>query len=69
VEACDFGAVVLNPAVKRAEICNLCNDRADGPQCVLFCPKDALSLSTPEQLRQQTRREVVAKLFEELLAK
>lgn len=69
VEACDFGAIVLNPAVKRAEICNLCNDREDGPQCVLFCPKDALSLSTPEQLRQQTRRDVVAKLFEELLSR
>ena len=69
LEACDFGAIVLNPVLKRVEICNLCNDREDGPQCVLFCPKDALSISTPEQLRQQTRRDVVAKLFEELLTK
>jgi hypothetical protein len=33
-----------------------------------FCPKEALVLATPEVLRQQARREVVARLFEELLA-
>ena len=68
VEACDFGAVVLNPHTKNAEICNLCNDREGGPRCVEFCPKEALSLSTPEVLRQKTRREVVAQLFEELVS-
>ncbi|HHX44598.1 MAG TPA: 4Fe-4S dicluster domain-containing protein [Chloroflexi bacterium] len=68
IEACDFGAIVLNPETRNAEICNLCEDQSDGPQCVAFCPKDALVLSTPEVLRQQARREVVARLFEELLA-
>ncbi len=67
VEACDFGAIVLNPAHKMAEICDLCADEEDGPQCVKFCPKEALSLATPEVLRQKTRREVVKRLFEELL--
>lgn len=67
VEACDFGAIVLNPHTKNAEICNLCEDQENGPRCVEFCPKEALSLATPEVLRQQARREVVAKLFEELL--
>ncbi len=68
VEACDFGAVVLNPITRHAEICNLCEDQPNGPRCVEFCPKEALVLATPEQLRQQARREVVARLFEELLA-
>jgi hypothetical protein len=36
---------------------------------VRFCPKEALSLATPETLRQQARREVVQRLFEELLSK
>ncbi|HHX64575.1 MAG TPA: 4Fe-4S dicluster domain-containing protein [Chloroflexi bacterium] len=67
IEACDFGAIVLNPQTKNAEICNLCEDLEDGPRCVAFCPKEALSLATPEVLRQQMRREVVARLFEELL--
>ena len=68
VEACEFGAVVLNPLTKNAEICNLCEDEENGPRCVEYCPKEALSLSTPEVLRQRMRREVVARLFEELLA-
>ena len=49
VEACDFGAIVLNPATSDAEICDLCDDRAE-PACVAFCPKEALSLATPEVL-------------------
>ncbi len=69
VEACDFGAIVLNPATKHSEICNLCEDQEDGPRCVQYCPKEALSLSTPEVIRQQARREVVARLFEELLVR
>jgi len=67
VEACDFGAIILNPLTKNAEICDLCQDEEGGPRCVEFCPKEALSLSTPEVLRQKTRRDVVARLFEELL--
>jgi len=67
VEACDFGAVILNPLTKNAEICDLCEDQEEGPRCVEFCPKEALSLSTPEVLRQQARRDVVRRLFEELL--
>jgi len=58
---------VLNPASKTAEICDLCADQEDGPQCVIYCPKEALSLSTPEVLRQKARRDVVKRLFEELL--
>ena len=67
IEACDFGAIVLNPQTKNAEICNLCEDQEEGPRCVQFCPKEALSLATPEVLRQNLRREVVSRLFEELL--
>lgn len=68
LEACDFGAVVLNPHTKKVEICDLCQDEEEGPTCVRFCPKEALSVSTPEVLRQKQRRAVVARLFEELLS-
>lgn len=66
IEACDFGAILLNAATKRVEICDLCAD-FDEPQCVVYCEKDALSLSTPERAAQQTRREVVSKLLQELV--
>jgi len=67
VEACDFGAIILNPELRHAEICDLCVDEEDGPRCVAYCPKEALSLATPETLRQKARRDVVARLMEELL--
>ena len=68
IEACDFGAIVLHPTTKNAQICDLCPDEEDGLPCLVFCPKEALSVGTPEQLQQKVRREVVQRLFEELLA-
>nr|MBC7245696.1 4Fe-4S dicluster domain-containing protein [Chloroflexota bacterium] len=66
IEACDFGAILLNPATKKVEICDLCADLGE-PQCVLYCEKKALSLSAPEVVAQKTRREVVSKLLQELI--
>jgi Fe-S-cluster-containing dehydrogenase component len=67
IEACDFGAIVLNPNTKRVEMCDLCADLGQ-PQCVLYCEKQALSLSAPEVVAQKTRREVVSKLLQELVS-
>jgi len=66
IEACDFGAINLNPQSKKVEICDLCADK-DKPQCVLICQKEALSFSTPEQVARQARKEVVSQLLKELL--
>ena len=59
IEACDFGAISINPATKMAEICDQCEDEEDGPQCVIWCPKDALELTTPDQRAQKARRELI----------
>jgi anaerobic carbon-monoxide dehydrogenase iron sulfur subunit len=66
IEACDFGALSINPSAKLAEICDQCEDQADGPQCVKWCPKEALSLATADQ-RAQSKRHKLAK--EEVLGK
>ncbi len=58
IEACDFGAISINPETKLAEICDLCEEEPDGPQCVKWCPKDALTLTTPDQRSQQARRKL-----------
>lgn len=58
IEACDFGAISINPLTKLAEICDQCEDEPDGPQCVIWCPKDALELTTPEQRAQRARRKL-----------
>jgi len=68
IEACDFGAISLNPETKLVEICDLCEDLEDGPQCVKWCPKDALTLATTEMVAQKARRKAVAQLLQELIA-
>ncbi len=58
IEACDFGAISINPGSKRAEICDLCENEEDGPQCVKWCPKKALELTTPDKRGQRKRRKL-----------
>ncbi|RLC89796.1 MAG: hypothetical protein DRI37_03115 [Chloroflexi bacterium] len=58
VEACDFGAISINPETKLAEICDLCENEEDGPQCVKWCPKEALELTTPDQRAQRARHKL-----------
>ncbi len=59
VEACDFGAISINPINKLAEICDQCETLEEGPQCVKWCPKDALEYTTPDQRAQKSRRELI----------
>jgi len=66
IEACDFGAISINPRTKLAEICDLCEDEEDGPQCVKWCPKEALELTAPDRRAQRTRRK---RAIEEVLRK
>ncbi len=42
IEACKFGAVTLNPATRKATICDVCGG---DPKCIPLCPEGALSLS------------------------
>jgi len=66
IQACPFGTILLNSQSKVVEICDLCQDE-DEPQCVKYCFKDALTLSTPQVVAQKARRGVVTKLLQELL--
>ena len=64
IEACDFGAISINPATKLAEICDQCETVEGGPQCVIWCPKEALSLTNPDRQAQKTRRELIKESLE-----
>jgi Fe-S-cluster-containing hydrogenase component 2 len=59
IEACDFGALSINPRNKLVEICDLCADEEDGPQCVKWCPKEALELTSPDRRAQRSRHKLV----------
>ena len=64
VEACDFGAITINPVTRLAEICDQCETLEEGPQCVLWCPKKALELTTPDQRAQKSRQDLVKQSLE-----
>lgn len=65
IEACDYGAVMLHPETKVVYICDLCKDNKDGPQCIKWCPEEALTLVTSDVLAQKARISAIKKLFQE----
>ncbi|MBS7647202.1 MAG: 4Fe-4S dicluster domain-containing protein [Candidatus Bathyarchaeia archaeon] len=67
IEACDYGAIMLHPEKKVVFVCDLCKDKPDGPQCVKWCPEEALDLVTADVLAQKARITATKKLFQEAL--
>ena len=64
IEACDFGALMLDPDKKIVMVCDLCSHRSDKkPQCVEWCPEEALSLTNRVILAQKARVSAIEKLF------
>jgi Fe-S-cluster-containing hydrogenase component 2 len=64
IEACDYGAIMLHPESKVVFVCDLCQEKGK-PQCIEWCPEEALELVTSDVLAQKARRSVVRKLFQE----
>ena len=62
-EACDFGAITLDPEKKVVRICDLCIEREDGPICVEWCPEEALELTTKDILSQKARIDSIQRLI------
>ena len=63
IEACDYGAIMVHPDKKVVFICDLCKDKGE-PQCVKWCPEEALTFVTAEQLAQKSRAKAVKNLFQ-----
>jgi Fe-S-cluster-containing dehydrogenase component len=64
IEACDYGAIQLHPETKKVFVCDLCDGE---PQCVEWCPEEALDFTTKDVLSQKARRTAVKKLFQDVL--
>lgn len=64
VEACEFGAIQLHPKTRAAFVCNLCDGE---PQCVEWCPEEALDFITEQVLAQKARISVAKKMFQKSL--
>jgi len=65
IAACQFGAMNMHPEKKVVFTCNSCKDQPDGPQCVKWCPEEALTFVTAQQLAQKSRISAVRNLFQE----
>jgi Fe-S-cluster-containing hydrogenase component 2 len=64
IEACDYGAIMLHPDDKVVYVCDLCKEKGE-PQCIKWCPEEALDLVTSDVLAQKARIMAVKKLFQE----
>ncbi len=64
IEACDYGAIMLHPEKKVVYLCDTCKE-VGKPQCVEWCPEEALDFVTADVLAQKSRRTAVKKLFQE----
>jgi Fe-S-cluster-containing hydrogenase component 2 len=57
--------MMLHPETKVVYVCDLCKDKADGPQCVKWCPEEALTVVTSDTLAQKARISAIRKLSQE----
>ncbi|MBT8172121.1 hypothetical protein KJN74_04560 [Candidatus Bathyarchaeota archaeon] len=69
ISACEIGAMMMHPDKKVVFTCNSCKDQTDGPQCVKWCPEEALTFATAEQLAQKYRISATKNLFQEAKTK
>jgi Fe-S-cluster-containing hydrogenase component 2 len=64
IAACPFGAINMHPDKKVVFTCNNCSETDEKePQCVKWCPDQALSVVTPETLAQKLRQKAVKNIF------
>jgi carbon-monoxide dehydrogenase iron sulfur subunit len=64
ISACQFGAMMIHPEKKVVFTCDSCKELGE-PQCVKWCPEEALSFVTAQTLAQKSRISAVKNLFQE----
>ena len=65
VAACQFGAMNMHPSKHVVFTCNSCTDNPEKePQCVKWCPEEALTFTSAEVLAQKGRQKAVRHLFQ-----
>ncbi|MEA4956822.1 Iron-sulfur protein [bioreactor metagenome] len=57
---CPFGAVSVEDS--KAQKCNQCENREDGPACIKACSKRAISLIDIDKIKAQKQKEHLSKL-------
>ncbi|MHA1297944.1 MAG: 4Fe-4S dicluster domain-containing protein [Candidatus Helarchaeota archaeon] len=66
VKACPYGAIVVHTKKNKAIVCDLCRDTEEGtPQCIEYCPKDAIFLFEIDPNEKMDPVERILKIIEE----
>jgi Fe-S-cluster-containing hydrogenase component 2 len=63
VQACPHGGIMIHSEIGKAVACDLCNGE---PQCVEFCPEEALELVSSDDEAEQKFNDVLEKLPAEI---
>jgi carbon-monoxide dehydrogenase iron sulfur subunit len=63
VQACPHGGIMIHSETGKAVACDLCNGE---PQCVEFCPEEALELVSSDDEAEQKLNDVLEKLPAEI---
>ena len=59
VQACEYGGITIQSDTGIATACDLCNDK---PQCVEFCPEEALELVDSDEAAEKRFNDALEKL-------
>ena len=62
VQACPHGGIAIHSDTGLAVACDLCNGE---PQCIEFCPEEALDLLTTDEAAEKRMSDTLEKLPEE----
>jgi len=62
VQACEHGGITIHSDTGLAVACDLCNGT---PQCIEFCPEEALELVETDEVAEKRMSDTIAKLPEE----
>jgi Fe-S-cluster-containing hydrogenase component 2 len=66
VEACPFGVIRIHLDEGKVIVCDYCEEKGY-PQCVEYCPKDALRYVTLDQAARELSKKAVKTILEEAL--
>ena len=59
VQACEYGGITIQSDTGLATVCDLCGDK---PQCIEFCPEEAIELVDSDEAAEKRFGEALEKL-------
>jgi len=63
VQACPYGGIAIHPDKNSVLVCDLCNGK---PQCIEFCPEEALELVSSDEAANMKLATIMEKLPAEI---